>query len=135
MATITFTHTELLSILLSNELLPKKISRPKIEGQEIHFTVETNLPILPLVPASLKFVSFADNKAIFELTVVNSTLNKTISRFNLLSKLDVPDYVEIDFPKISVDVNELLRRRNIRGVQLKDILFNNGEFTIVTSSP
>ena len=76
MAKITFTHTELLSILLSNELLPKKISRPKIEGQEIHFTVETNLPILPLVPASLKFLSFTDNKAVFKLTVVNSALNK-----------------------------------------------------------
>jgi len=135
MAKITFTHTELLNILLSNELLPKKILRPKIEGQEIHFTVETNLPLLQYVPASLKYLSFTDNNTIFELTVVNSSLSKTISRLNLLSKLDIPDYVKIDFPKISVDVNELLRQRNIRGVQIKDILFDNGEFTIITSSP
>ncbi|MBN1806957.1 MAG: hypothetical protein JW837_17045 [Sedimentisphaerales bacterium] len=133
MAKIIFTHTELLSILLSNELLPDKIQHPKIEDQKIRFTVETGLPILPLVPASLRFISFADNNAIFELTVVNSALNKTIGRLNLLSKLDVPDYVRIDFPKISVDVNELLRRRNIRGVQIKDIFFDNGEFTIITS--
>jgi len=135
MAKITFTNTELLNILISNELLPKKVSRPKVEGQEIHFTVETNLPLLQYVPASLKFLSFTDNNAIFELTVVNSSLSKTISRLNLLSKLNVPDYVKIDFPKISVDVNDLLRQRNIRGVQLKDILFDNGEFTIITSSP
>jgi hypothetical protein len=135
MAKITFTHTELLSILLSNGLLPDKIQRPKIEDQKILFTVETGLPILPMVPASLKFVSFTDNNAVFELTVVNSTLNKTIGRFNLLSKLNVPDYVKIDFPTISVDVNELLRRRNIRGVRIKDILSENGEFTIITSTP
>jgi hypothetical protein len=135
MAKITFTHIELFNILISNELLPKKVLRPKVEGQEIHFTVETNLPLLQYVPASLKFLSFTDNNAIFELTVVNSSLSKTISRLNLLSKLDVPDYVEIDFPKISVEVNELLKQRNIRGVQIEDILFDNGEFTIITSSP
>ena len=135
MAKITFTHTELLNILLANELLPKKVLRPKVEGQEIHFTVETNIPLLQYVPASLKFVSFTDNNAIFELTVVNSSLSKTISRLNLMSKLDVPDYVKIEFPRISVDINELLKHRNIRGIQLKDILFDNGEFTIIISSP
>ena len=132
MARITFTHTELLGILISNELLPDKIVRPEIKGHEIRFTVQTGLPILPLVPASLKFVNYTDNNAIFELTVVNSALNKTISRFNLLSKLDVPDYVDIDFPKISVDVNELLKRRNVKGVQVKDIILENDEFTIIT---
>ena len=135
MAKITFTHTELLNILLANELLPKKVLRPKVEGQEIHFTVETNIPLLQYVPASLKFVSFTDNNAIFELTVVNSSLSKTISRLNLMSKLDVPDYVKIEFPRISVDINELLKHRNIRGVKIEDIIFDNGEFTIITSSP
>ena len=135
MAKIIFTHTELLNILLSNELLPKKILRPKVEGQEIHFAVETNIPLLQYVPASLKFVSFTDNNAIFELTVVNSSLSKTISRLNLMSKLDVPDYVKIEFPRISVDINELLKHRNIRGVKIEDILFDNGEFTIIISSP
>ena len=57
MAKITFTHIELFNILISNELLPEKILRPKVEGQEIHFTVETNLPLLQYVPASLKFLS------------------------------------------------------------------------------
>ena len=135
MAKITFSHAELITILISNELLPKEILRPKVEGQEIHFVVKTNLPLLQFVPVSLRYLSFADNNAIFELTVVNSSLNKTIGRLNLLSRLDMPAYVKLDFPKISVDVNELLKEKNIRGVLLKDILFNNGEFTIVTCSP
>ena len=135
MAKITFSHTELIQILLSNEFLPEEILPPKVEGDEIHFVVQTNLPLLQFVPVSLRYLSFADNNAIFELTVVNSSLNKMIGRLNLLSKLNAPAYVKFDFPKVSVDVNELLKEKNIRGVLLKDIIFNNGEFTIVTCSP
>jgi len=134
MAKITFNHAELIEILLSNELLPKEVLRPKVEGDEIHFVVETNLPLLQFVPASLRFLSYTDNKAIFELTIVNSSLNAMIGRLNLLSKLNAPAYVKFDFPKVSVDVNELLKEKNIRGVLLKDIIFNDGEFTIVTCS-
>ena len=134
MAKITFSHTELIKILLSNELLPKQILRPKVEGDEIHFVVETNLPLLQFVPASLRYLSFTDNNAIFELTVVNSSLNAMIGRLNLSSKLNAPEYVKFDFPKVYVDVNELLKEKNIRGVLLKDITFNDGEFTITTCS-
>ncbi len=134
MAKITFSHAELITILISNELLPKEILRPKVEGQEIHFVVKTNLPLLQFVPVSLRYLSYTDNNAIFELTVVNSSLNKTIGRLNLLSRLDVPAYVKLDFPKISVDVNGLIKVKNIRGVLLKDIFFKDGEFTIVTCS-
>ena len=131
MAKITFTHAELITILLSNELLPKKILRPKVEGDEIHFVVETNLPLLQFVPASLRYLSYTDNNAIFEITVANSSLNAMIGRLNLLSKLNAPAYVKFDFPKVSVDVNELLKEKNIRGVLIKDIIYNNGEFTIL----
>ncbi len=134
MAKITFSHAELLNILISNELLPKEVLRPKVEGEEIHFVVKTNVPLLQFVPVSLRYLSFTDNNAIFELTVVNSSLNKTIGKLNLLSILEVPEYVKLDFPKISVDVNKLLKEKNVRGVQLKDIFFSNGEFTIVTCS-
>ena len=131
MAKITFTHAELITILLSNELLPKKILRPKVEGDEIHFVVETNLPLLQFVPASLRYLSYTDNNAIFEITVANSSLNAMIGRLNLLSKLNAPAYVKFDFPKVSVDVKELLKEKNIRGVLIKDIIYNNGEFTIL----
>ncbi|MBW7992064.1 MAG: hypothetical protein FVQ84_18900 [Planctomycetes bacterium] len=135
MAQITFSHTELIKILFSNELLPKEILRPKVEGDEIHFVVKTKLPLLQFVPVSLRYLSYTDNNAIFELTVVNSSLNKMIGRLNLLSKINAPAYVKLDFPKVSVNVNELLKEKNIRGILLKDIIFNDGVFTIVTCSP
>jgi hypothetical protein len=134
MAKITFSHAELITILLYNELLPKEILRPKVEGDEIHFVVETNLPLLQFVPVSLRYLSFIDNNAIFELTVVNSSLNAMIGRLNMLSKINAPAYVKFDFPKVSVDVNGLLKEKNIRGIQLTDIIFNYGEFTITTCS-
>ena len=134
MAQITFSQAELIKILLSNELLPKEVLRPKVEGEEIHFVVETKLPLLKFIPVSLRYLSYTDNNAIFELTVVNSSLNKMIGRLNLLSKLNAPAYVKFDFPKVSVDINELLKEKNIRGVLIKDIIFNDGEFTIVTCS-
>jgi hypothetical protein len=134
MAKITCSHTDLIKILLSNELLPNKILRPRVEGDEIHFVVETNLPLIQFVPASLRFLSYADTKAIFELTVVNSSLNAMIGRLKLLSKLNAPEYVKFDFPNVFVDVNELLKEKNIRGVLIKDIIFKDGEFTIITCS-
>lgn len=134
MAKITFSHAELMQILISNAILPKAILRPKVEGEEIHFVVNTNLPFLQFVPLSLRYLSYTDNNAIFELAVVNSNLNKTLSRLNLLSKLDLPVYVKIDFPKIYINVNELLQEKNIRGFLLKDIFFKDGKFMIVTSS-
>jgi hypothetical protein len=135
MAKITFNQMELIEILISNEVLPKVILRPKVEGEEIHFVVNTNLPFLQFIPLSLRYLSYTDNNAIFELSVVNSSLNKMISRLNLLSKLELPAYIKIDFPKIYINVNELLQEKNIKGIMLKDILFKEGDFTIVTCDP
>ncbi len=134
MAKITFDLEELKEVLISNAILPKVILRPKVEGEEIHFVVNTNLPFLEFIPLTLRYLSYTDNNAIFEMNVVNGSLNKAIGRFNLISRLDVPEYIKIEFPKIYIDINELLQVNNINGILLKDIFFKDGEFTIVTSS-
>jgi hypothetical protein len=134
MAKITFDLEELKEVLISNAILPKVILRPKVEGEEIHFVVNTNLPFLEFIPLTLRYLNYTDNNAIFEMNVVNGSLKKAINRFNLMSRLDVPEYIKIDFPKIFIDINELLQAKNINGILLKDIFFKDGEFTIVTSS-
>jgi len=134
MAKITFSLAELKKILVSNAVLPKVILRPKIKGEEIHFVVNTNLPFVQFIPLSLRYLNYTDNNAIFEISVANSNLHKTINKFNLMSRLDVPEYIKIDFPKIYIDVNELLQIKNIRGILLKDISLKDGQFTIVTIS-
>lgn len=132
MAKITFNLKELIQILISNELLRGEILRPKVEGYRIHFVIRTNSFILPYIPASLGYLSFSDNQAIFELTIVSSSLNKAVSRLKQILQPKIPAFTRLDYPKIFVDVDELLKEKNIRGVRVKDISFEDGEFTIIT---
>jgi hypothetical protein len=134
MAKITFSLEELKEVLVSNAILPEMILRPKVEGEEVHFVVDTNLPFLQFIPLRLRYLNYTENNAIFEISAVNGNLHKTINRFNLMSRFDIPEYIEIDYPKIYINVNQLLEIKNIKGILLKDVFFEDGEFTIVTSS-
>ena len=132
MAEITFSLDELIQILISNELLRGEILRPKVEGDRIHFVIKTNSFILPYIPASLEYMGFSDNLAIFELTIVSSYLNKAVSRLKQVLQFKLPVYIKLEFPKIFVDVEKLLREKNVRGIRVKDVFFKDGEFTITT---
>ncbi len=134
MAKITFSLEELLKILISNELLPPQIIRARVKGQKVHFVIRTNAFILPFIPASLRYVSFDNNNAIFELTIVSGHLNKAVSWLNQALKLKLPPCMKLEYPNISVDVKKLLKEKNIKGVRVKDIFFENGEFAIVTEN-
>jgi hypothetical protein len=133
MARMTFSLEELTKLLISNELLPAEILRPRVQGDRIHFIIRTDSFILPFIPASLRYVSFTGNNAIFELTMVSSHLNKAASWLSQIVKLKIPPYMKLEYPRLYVDVDKLLQRKNIRGVCVKDITFENGEFTIVTA--
>ena len=132
MAKITFSLEELIQILISNELLRGEILRPKVEGDRIHFVIRTNSFILPYIPASLAYLSFSENQAIFELTIVSSHLNKAVSRLKQMLQLKLPIYMKLEYPKIFVDVDKLLEEKDIRGIRVKDVSFEDSEFTITT---
>jgi len=132
MAKITFSLEELTQILISNELLRGKISRLKVDGERIHFVIRTNSFILPYIPASLGYLSFSDNHALFELTIVSSHLNKAVSRLKQMLQLKLPAYMKLEYPKIFVNVEKLLNEKNVKGIRVKDIALENGEFTITT---
>jgi len=134
MAKITFSLEELLKILISNELLPHQIMRVRVKGQRVHFVIRTNAFILPFIPASLRYVSFDNNNAIFELTIVSGHQNKAVNGLNQALKLKIPACMKLEYPNFSIDIDKLLEEKNIRGVQVKDILFENDEFTIVTDN-
>jgi hypothetical protein len=134
MAKITFSLEELIKILISNELLPRQIIRARVKGQRVHFVIRTNAFILPYIPASLRYVSFDNNNAIFELTIASGHLNKAVSWLNQALKLKIPACMKLEYPNISIDIEKLLKEKNIKGVQVKDIFFDNGQFTIVTDN-
>jgi len=132
MAKITFSLEEFLKILTSNELLPRQIIRARVKGQRVHFVIRTDSFILPFIPASLRYVSFDNNNAIFELTIASGHQNKAVNWLNQALKLKLPPCMKLEYPNIFVDIDKLLEEKNIRGLRVKDILFENGDFTIVT---
>jgi len=132
MAKITFSLEEIIKILISNRLLPPDVIRVKIKGERIHFVIRTDSFILPFTPASLRYLSFDDNNAIFELSIASGHPGKDISRLNQVLKLKIPAYMKLDYPKMFVDIEKLLQEKDIRSVRVKDISFEGGEFTIET---
>lgn len=131
MAKISFTLEELLEILASNQLLPAQITRVKIQGDEVHFVIKTDAFILPYIPASLKYLSFNDNKAFFELTIIAGRANEAVSWLNQALKLKLPAYMKLDYPNLFVDIDRALVEKNIRGIQIEDVSFQNGQFIVV----
>jgi hypothetical protein len=132
MAKITFNLEELIQILTSNELLHGGLLRPKVEADRIHFLIKTDSFILPYIPCSLAYSNFSKNQAIFKLTIVSSHLNKVVGRLKQILQLKLPAYMKLEYPKIFVDIDKLLEEKNIKGIRVKDISFNDGEFTITT---
>lgn len=132
MATITFSLEELAEILISNKILPPEIVRARVKGEIFHFVIKTGSFVLPYIPAFLRYLSFNDNKATFELTMVSSVVSKSISWLDQALKLKIPAYMELEYPNILINVDKLLQEKNIRNVRVKDVLFEDGKFTIVT---
>lgn len=132
MAKITFNLQEITEIVISNKLLPPELVRVRVKGEKVHFVIRTNSFILPYIPASLRFLSFSDNNAIFELTIISGHLSKAKNWLNQALKLRIPEYMKLEYPQLSVDIDKLLKDRNITGFRVKNILFEGEEFTIVT---
>ena len=131
MAKIMFSLEELVEIMIANELILENIRRVKVKDGIVHFVIKTDLFVLPLIPASLKFSSFENNKATFKLTLVNNQLSKIISRYNHILDTELPACMKFEHPNLMIDVEKLLQENNIRGLQIKDVLFKDSEFTVV----
>jgi hypothetical protein len=130
MAKITFSLEELVEVLIANDLIFENIRRIKVKDGVVHFVIKTQLFMLPLIPASLKFLSFENNKATFELTLVSSHLGKVISRHNHILESELPSCMEFEYPNVMIDMEKLLQEKNIRGLQIKDVLFKDSDFTV-----
>ncbi|MHC4570432.1 MAG: hypothetical protein ACYTE3_32375 [Planctomycetota bacterium] len=132
MAKLTFSVEELVQVAISNGLVPSEIARVRVKGERIHFVIRTSSFILPFIPASLRYLSFDGDKAIFELTVVSSHASKAVGRLNELIKPKIPDYMKLEYTNVSVEINRLIDKKNVKGVKVKEISFRDGEFSIIT---
>jgi len=46
----------------------------------------------------------------------------------------MPTCMKLEYPILSVDIDKLLAERNIRGVRVKEMFFEDGDFTLVTEN-
>lgn len=134
MAKIVFGFEELLELLVCNQLLPGSIARVRVKGERIHFAIKTNSFLLPFVPASVKYLRLEGSHIVFELAIVSDLASKAIGRLNQMLEPKMPTYAKLEYPILSVDIDKLLAEKNIRGLCVKEISFEEGEFTIVTEN-
>jgi hypothetical protein len=140
MAKIIFSLQEIREILLSNKWIrmPPNIKNLRLGADNIHLIVgmgQTSIPLMPsvplLVPISTRFVRFDKPVAIFEITNKARLTKGIVNRFIPMLKDIIPDYVKVDYPNIHIDINRLLVEKNVKAVQVEEIVFDGGEFTVV----
>jgi hypothetical protein len=133
MATLTFSLEELLEILKSNNLLPSQIVNAEVKNNSIVFVIKTENFLLPSIPATLKYISFSNNTATFEVNIVSGTFNKAINMMGNSYQSKMPDYVKLDLPNVLIDLEKLFAHKKIKGIHIKEITQTNSQFTIVTT--
>ncbi len=134
MATLTFSLEELLEILKSNNFLPAQISRAEVKNDNIVFIIKTENFLLPSIPATLKFLSFSNNIATFEINIMSGHFNKALGMVGNSYQSKMPDYVKLDLPNVLVDLEKLFEHRKIKGIRVKEINQIRNHFTIVTEN-
>jgi len=138
MAKINFSLEEVKEILLSNIQIPNYISDIRTEGQTFSFTIETGLPLMKSISPVVKYISFENGVVTLKMTInylkgkmLEKVANWTINKF----KDDIPPYIKLDYPIITVDLNILMTGRNIKAIQVKDVIAEGNSFIITTCSP
>jgi hypothetical protein len=133
MGQIVISGDELVSLLAANARMPEQVTGVETDGDEIKVHVATPLPILRSIAVRVKFAGFEQGQVVLQLVT-----NRVIDKFDwlvnkMLAALKVEDHGgRWEYPRLYVDVNHLLRRQ-VRGVQIAGIIFQDGHFHITTS--
>lgn len=133
MAQIILSGDELVYILNANGLIPDEVIDVEVAGEEIRIKVKTSWPILKSLRVGMRFVGFKRERAVLQLVT-----NRLIDRFDwlvdkMLAGFPLANHgASWEYPRLYVDVNELLQRQ-VRGVRITDIVLQNGQFHITTS--
>jgi hypothetical protein len=133
MAKIIFSLEELVDVLIACEILPLNIVRARAKDDEIHFVIKTQSPILPYIPASLRYLRFENNHAIFELTLVGGRADKVMSMIDPAIGIKMPEYIKFEYPLLIVDVDKLFDEKNIKSMRAEEVFFEDGQLNIVVS--
>jgi len=133
MVQIIVAGDELVGILRANGLVPEEVSDVEFAGEEIKVRVKTPWPILKSVPVRLRVAGFEGGHIVLQIMT-----NRLIDKFDwlvdkMLAAVPLADHgARWEYPKLHVDVNLLLGRQ-IRGVEVADIVLDEGYFHITAT--
>lgn len=136
MAKIMFTLTEIMKILDSNEQIHRDISDLRVQGGDVHFNINTNLPLIHKIPASARYVSFEDGIMKLEMTVhgiAPSLAGKMAKLFSHKLAHNVPQFLKLDYPYMYINIPEAISS-NIKGLHVDHVEHEDGHFTVTTSN-
>ncbi len=133
MAQIILSSQELIHILQANARVPEQIMDVAADDGEIRLKVRTDWPILKSIRVAMRFVGFEDGCVVLQLAT-----NLLTDKFNwLVDRMIEPLRLEEhggrwEYPRLYVDVNRLIQRQ-LRGVVVENISFQDGLFHITTT--
>jgi hypothetical protein len=133
MAQVIVSGEELMCILTANGVVPDEVSDIELAGEEIRLRIKTPWPIFKSIRVGLRFAGFEAGQVVLQLAT-----NRIIDQFDwlvdkMLAGFPLADHgARWEYPKLHVDVNKLLRRQ-VRGVEVTEIAFAEGQFRITTS--
>jgi len=133
MAQIILSGDELVCILNANGLVPEEVADIELAGEEIKLRVKTSWPIFKSIRVGLRFAGFEEGQAILQLET-----NRLIDQFDWLVDKALAGFplaehgARWEYPRLHVDVNKLIRQQ-VRGVEITNIAFEQGQFRITTS--
>lgn len=135
MAQIVLSGDELIGILQANGLIPEQVTGIEVDGEEIKLKVKTSWPLLKSLRVGVRFEGFDGEHAILQLVT-----NRLIDTFDWLVDKMLESFPLADcggrweYPRLYIDVNRLIQER-IRGVQVAEMTYFDGQFCITTIHP
>lgn len=135
MAQIVLSADELVGILGTNGLIPEQVTDIEADGEEIRLKIKTPWPLFKSLRVGVRFEGFDG-----ECVVLQLVTNRLIDTFEwlvdkMLESFSLADYGgRWEYPRLYIDVNRLVAER-IRGVQIEQMEYDDGQFRITTVHP
>jgi hypothetical protein len=135
MAQIMLSGDELLGILNANALIPDRVTDVEIDGAEITVKVRTPWPVLKSIRVTVGFAGFENGQVVLQVAT-----NRVLDAFDwlvdrMLASLQLQDHAgRWEYPRLYVDVNQLLQRQ-LRGVEITGVALQGDYFHITTAHP
>lgn len=126
MAKIIVSVAEIIDIIVANNLMPEQISEIDIQGDTISFQYKTGKIVPAKIEASVNFEEF--DKGLMIFGIQTSWLADKLLR---IMSLPQSNYIQIDYPNVIFYMQRFFNDK-LKGVQIEDIKFQKGEFTITT---